>query len=244
MPESKSPFRPSFLKIERAQQHIAELDKMAHEYLASEPVTVNVRRLDPNEATNLPPGMTAGWRFSMNTQPSPELMSAIIGDIFHNLRSSLDLMASALARLNEQSDDGVYFPFSGSESELDNMINRRHFDRAGPAAVRLLREMKPYKGGNKSLRAIHDLNIRDKHQELIVQRVQASVASPIIDLRPDDGGPPRPITEPVNKPAEVKLVFPNDCDLAGKELIQTLHHLVEVTTCIVKAFEALRAPTA
>ena len=144
-------------------------------------------------------------------------------------------MASALARLNNESDDNVYFPFASREDELDGQIARRHFDRAGLDAVRLLKEWKPYTGGNIELRAIHDLNIQDKHRELIVQRIQAG--GPIIDTRPEDGSPFKFVGDP-NKPSDVTLRFPLDSALAEYELIGTLHGLVGLTARVVEAFEA------
>lgn len=115
-------FRPSYLKIERAKRHYEELHQIAQEYLATNPVSVATRVHD------------RGVEFKMDVrQPAPEVVSAILGDIFHNLRSSLDLMASALCRANGQSDDDVYFPFAGTEADLDVMIRRRNFDR-GPEA--------------------------------------------------------------------------------------------------------------
>src|ERR1041384_1788255 len=39
---------------------------------------------------------------------APPSMGPIVGDIVHNLRSSLDMMACELARLNSKSDKSVY----------------------------------------------------------------------------------------------------------------------------------------
>ena len=82
----------------------------------------------------------------------------------------LDLMAAELCRAQGESDDGVYFPFAGDEADLDYMVRKRHFDRAGSAAIKLLKETKPYKSGNVALRAIHDLNVQDKHRALLDHR--------------------------------------------------------------------------
>jgi len=237
MADSQSPFRPSFLKLERAQQHISELERLADEYVASNPVTASARPLGAEER---PQGMIVGWRFSLSVKEPPEQMSPIIGDIFHNLRSALDLMASALAIRNEKSSDDVYFPFAGSEGDLDLMISKRNFDRTGDAAVKLIKELKPYKGGNLELRAIHDLNIRDKHQELIVERPLSTASGPILDFQPEDGSGIKLMQDSVT--TSVKLIFPKDCALADQELISTLKQLVELATGIVKSFEALGAP--
>jgi len=227
MSDSPSAFRPSYLKIERAKRHFDELHQVAQEYLATNPVTVSTREY---------PG---GFAFTMDVQGAPEVMSAILGDIFHNLRSSLDLMAAALVRANGKPDDDVYFPFSGNEADLDLMIKRRNFDRAGDAAVKLLKETRPYKGGNLALRAVHDLNIYDKHRALIVNSMQ--IASPVIDTRPEGGGAPRIVGDP-NKPSEMNLVFPEVAGLGGREVFKTLEELVEAAARVVESFEPLVAP--
>jgi hypothetical protein len=242
MAESKSPFRPSFLKIERAQRHISELEGLANGYLNNEPVTASFQMLAPEDRPEgLPAAFIVGWRISMQVKEMPETISPIIGDIFHNLRSALDLMASELARQNGKTPDDVYFPFAGTEAELDYWIDKRNFSRAGEAAIKLLKEFKPYKGGNLELRAIHDLNVRDKHQELIVQRPLSTVSGPILDTRPEDGSGLRVVPNSVS--TSIQLIFPADCALAEMELIGTLKKLVEITAGIVKAFEALRAPS-
>src|SRR5690554_4190409 len=56
--------------------------------------------------------------------------------------------------------------FCESESELDDMIRRRNFDAVSPAAIDLVRRLKPYKGGNTPIRYVHDLDVMDKHQML------------------------------------------------------------------------------
>jgi hypothetical protein len=85
------------------------------------------------------------------------------------------------------------------------------------------------------------LDVRDKHQELILQRSLASASGPILDFQPEDGSGVKILHGTETK--SVKLTFPHDCALADQELISTLHDLVEVTTSVVKAFEALVVPT-
>lgn len=226
-------FRASFLKVERAEKHIRELERVSQEFLAADPVKWTTV-IGPSAQ----PGI-ALVQFTMDMAAVPELVSSILGDIFHNLRSSLDLMASELARGQGDSDDGVYFPFSKNRSELDLMIAKRHFDRAGLDAIALLKEFKPYKdqGGNVALRAIHDLNIQDKHRTLIVNAISAG--GPIIDTQPikDHGLLPVVVGDPT-KSTDTKLVFA-DGPLANMELLPTLQELVQLVRGIIEAFKAL-----
>lgn len=236
------PFKASFIKIERAKKHIREIEELAADFLASDPATV---RFDPNP----PEGMKMGFQFHFSVKGMPSELCGALGDAIHNLRSALDLMASDLCRLNNASPDDVLFPFCENESYLDSMIKRRNFNRAGEAAVRLLKEWKPYIGGNKELRAIHDLDVQDKHQMLIPGAV--GVASPILELYDEnkkpyldvDGNPAPKIHGDPNRPSSVQLQFPVDSALAGQALIATLHDLVDLTTSIIESFKALSTPT-
>ena len=87
------------------------------------------------------------------------------------------------------------------------------------------------------LSVIHDLDIRDKHQALIPNVM--GVASPIIQLYSDDGTfNPLVIGNP-NAPSEIRLVFPNEAGPEGRQLIPTLHELVQLVEGIVEDFRAL-----
>ncbi len=162
-----------------------------------------------------------------------------MGDLLHNLRAALDLMACDLVRLNGLNANGVHFPFSETPKDLPEMIKRRKFFRAGPEAVELLKKMRPYRGGQEALRAIHDLDIQDKHKELIPQFL--SFVGPMIKMERVQGQREVKLTvlrDTLNK-TEVKVVFPPGSVLEGKELVPTLHDLVELTVIIVESFKGL-----
>jgi hypothetical protein len=145
-------------------------------------------------------------------------------------------MASDLVRANGKNPDGVYFPFSENPGDFDEMVKRRRFDRAEIAAVQLLKVYRPYRNGNEALRALHDLDVDDKHKALIPASQSAN--TPPYEFRDVDG-----ITELVltdQGPSPLQLVFPEGT-LGGQELLPALEGLVELTTGIVEAFEALAA---
>ncbi|SEC57945.1 hypothetical protein SAMN05519104_1649 [Rhizobiales bacterium GAS188] len=225
----KHPLSAPSVKIQRARKHLAELEAEVASFIIGKPIKFTVEAIEANgERTFI---------FNMHMGAVPETLGAIIGDIIHNLRAALDLTACEMVRAAQQSDVGVYFPFSESAEELDGIIRRRHFDRAGAEAVALLQSLKPYRNGNTSLRSIHDLDIHDKHRALIPNVMSA--ASPIIQMWEDDGTPnPRVIGDP-NAPTEIKIVFPSEVGPAGQELLPTLHELVQLVERIVEAFRAL-----
>jgi hypothetical protein len=170
----------------------------------------------------------------------PEHLGAIIGDVVHNLRAALDLVACEMIRAVEGKDanvDRVYFPFCQRVDDLEGMIRKRQFDRTGEQAVQALRGLKPYRGGNAALRAIHDLDIQDKHTSLILAKT--GITGRMVRT-PDDDGVTR-IAFAGDPPKLIKRIvtFPPGSDLSGEEVIPTLHKLVELTLGVTETFRAL-----
>lgn len=224
-------FSAPHIKIQRAQKHLAELESEIAAFQASPPPAA----IDASISFGL---NGTSFAFSFPVPSVPEHFGAIVGDIIHNLRTALDLTACEMVRVAGQDDKDVYFPFCERVEDLDFMIRKRRFDRAGPEAVALLNELKPYKGGNTPLRLIHDLDIHDKHRALIPHAM--AVASPVIELWGYDEGQsyPRIIGDP-NRPSEFKWFFPGESGSDGRELLPTLHELVKLITDVVVAFRDL-----
>ncbi|WP_316225547.1 hypothetical protein [Bradyrhizobium sp. SZCCHNS3052] len=149
-------FDASRLKIVRSRTHVGSPVEVIRAFLLRTPLYIVVE-LDNGRKY---------WCVRVR-EPMPAEFSAIQGDAIHNLRASLDLLACELVRLNNQSDDDVYFPFSKTQSDFQQMFTRRHMDRASQRAQALVHALQPYPGGDDDLRAVHDLDIIDKHQMLI-----------------------------------------------------------------------------
>lgn len=215
-------FAASYVKLARAQQFIDDLEAELTRYIASDPLSAKM-----NTETN-PPSVRVDWK-GITLLPG-----AIIGDTIHNLRTSLDLMASELARINGQSHDDVYFPFAASADRFEQAIKSRRFDKAGDDAVALLRQFAPYSGGNERLRALHDLDIQDKHTTLVptghTMNVTVEGAYLIDDLAQN--------TFTV-RGDDIHYVFPPDTAFAGQRIIETLKDLMQLTHGIVEAFRDL-----
>jgi hypothetical protein len=232
----KPPFGGARLKIQRAKKHLAELEGEIERFIRSGPAKFNVNI--PNEGTQTPQGMLVWIKIDFHMDGTPEEVGPIVGDIIHNLRSSLDMMASELVRTNNLSDKNVYFPFCERPEELDKAIKEKNFNRAGAAAVELLKTYQPHRGGNAALRALHDFDVRDKHQSLILSALTA--ATPAIRVRDDAGNSIWPeIVGAPDAAASVRVIFPKDGPLGGQEVIPTLHELVEMIAGIIEAFAAL-----
>jgi hypothetical protein len=208
---------------------LSELSEAVDSFLRETPPKVRVEIENPK-------GPRAKAFFRVDMTGMPEILGAIVGDVIHNLRSALDLAACELARERGQSDKGVYFPFCDRPEALDKAIKDKRFDRAGPGAVALLRELKPYHAGNAALRAIHDLDVQDKHKMLIPTFI--TFASPVLSRWDDDGTPNLTIVGDPSMATDIRLLFPEG-PLDGSELLPTLHNLVELVAGIVEAFKAL-----
>jgi len=236
---------PSRLKITRAKHLVNELKQEVAAYLNRAPVKIvttissNPERLD--------------WIMVCN-EAVPIHFAPILGDIVHNLRCSLDLLAVDLVNANNKNGNNVYFPFANSEEELPEMIKRRGVHKASEEAIHLIVSLKPYNGGNTVIRYVHDLDIMDKHKALIPHA--GRVKTPGGALGFNDSGP---------KPGHVhgrgsttlwmaekdgfspnkefsavfELRFPFRGPFQERELISTCYMLVDEFSSILDAFEAL-----
>lgn len=205
-------FRESKVKLKRALQFIDEVDAGLQAYDASDPISarfegaslkIDIKEIDPN------------------------VLSAL-GDAIHNMRAALDLMASELARVNGKSDKDVHFPFANSKENFPDQIRSKNFDRAGDDVVALVKTFEPYSDGNKILRAIHDLDIRDKHRNIIVTRRTTNNLQLSYRL---DKGPNPPVSVSASNVHEFL-----DGALAGQPIITTLKDLVRLVNGIIEAF--------
>jgi hypothetical protein len=166
----------------------------------------------------------------------PMEIGTIVGDVVHNLRAALDLMACDLVRNGGGNPNNVYFPFCDKPEELARKLKDKNFHRAGARAISLLEELKPYRGGNAALRAIHDMDVQDKHQTLIPIWTQSS--GELMAFRVSETFEITEAPWPVSSP-EVAFVFPKGHVFDGKEIVPMLHEFVQLTTGIVEAFAAL-----
>ncbi|MFT6909601.1 MAG: hypothetical protein ACJAS1_006324, partial [Oleiphilaceae bacterium] len=188
----------------------------------------------------------------------PCVYAPIIGDVIHNLRASLDLLATEAVAKSGGNPNNVYFPFGNDEAGLDEMIKNRHIDRAGNAVVALVKSFKPYKGGNTLLRALHDLDITDKHKSLIpvahyagIKNFQmANASGPMLSIQDMHCGPIRDgmilmSLPPANNvivgqsfQPSLKLTLNEEAlqNETDQDLIQTLNSLVSLVEDMITQF--------
>ena len=232
-----NPFDASRLKLKRARHHIGELMNEISAFLQRTPFYLEIA---PGGTPDTPT-----WTVHVREEVPPEF-STSIGDVIHNLRAALNLMACELVRLNGQNDSDVCFPFSRSEADFHPAIKRCKFDQASAEAIALLKSLKPYRGGNDALRAVHDLDVMDKHRALIL--TTDMISAPDVPGEPRTGARFGPIRDGMSIPShlpmrlrargEFVLCF-SPGPLGGGELIPTLKSLAELIGDIIEAFAAL-----
>lgn len=249
MPASKNDrFFNSKLKIERAKRYIRELSNEIVDYLKTKPFRIVVEK-DINSNNHL-------WTLRVRREV-PCHLAVIVGDAIHNLRASLDLLASDLVSIASGNTNNVYFPFGDSPEGFEDMVKKRHLDRAGADIVEVVRSFKPYKGGNELLRAIHDLDITDKHKTLIpsahyagIKNFQMSNASgPMLTINNLHCGPIRDGMVLMSLPPaanvavgqtfqpSLKITLDEGPPTAGIDILDALNQLTAVAESVLSAFE-------
>jgi hypothetical protein len=164
----------------------------------------------------------------------PDTAGAIIGDAIHNMRAALDHMATEICEITTQSTKKVYFPFSASEGELDRQIKEKNFDNAGTDAISLLKDIKPYRGGNEKLRAIHDIDIIDKHRALVV-----TPSTLDFELRATFNRKTGELVNSATNVESMRFKMPADTVFADQEAHETLQELIELVEGVLNSFQEL-----
>lgn len=144
-------------KVVRAQRHLDELKSAIRSYLSAAPYSIEKNQV-------------AGDIFySVRVrQPIPHDWPLIAGDIIHNARSALDLLAVQLVQVaGGQPSEATAFPFARSQATLQQTCATR-LSGASVSARRFAQRLRPFPGGNRLLHLLHELDIVDKHRLLLI----------------------------------------------------------------------------
>jgi hypothetical protein len=102
------------------------------------------------------------------TEEIPDGIKASAGMTVQAIRDSLDHLAHALAKKNGSTKTtDVYFVIADSEAEFLGSRAQRKLRRISGPDRQIIAALKPYKGGNDLLYALHWLNNKSKHREMI-----------------------------------------------------------------------------
>ena len=154
-PELPALFKGTSLKLGRAAQLLGELEFLMHSYTRA--LRFEVFPLADDDQHSI----------IRAARPLPIELPVMVGDIVHNLRSSLDIFLCELAALRERRREGLKFPFADTEAKYADQIRNGHVRRLGSDVQAALLEVKAFRGGNDELRGLHELNNIDKHRLII-----------------------------------------------------------------------------
>jgi hypothetical protein len=141
------------LKLKRANEHIAELDRRLRELnVDQDSYEIHIEH-DANAGCHL--------LKVESTRTVPSEFLVVVGDIVHNLRASLDYVMGEFE-----------FPIRKTRQELVGAMNGGLKDKGCPDVLMalILDHIQPYEGGSgDALYALHRLDIEDKHRLLIAK---------------------------------------------------------------------------
>ena len=251
-------FQGAELKLERADQHIVELAEILGDYgrrlaISYEPV------LGAEELSEL--------RVS---EPLPDMVSVVLGDAIHNMRSALDLAMCSIARERGVDTEYMKFPFADSEIKFEALLKQKHLAPIGVDVQDLLRSTRPYPVGNPELHALHSLDILDKHRlcipvlavswgkssfDFMLERLQADgfdtsnilsvsdgsdVSLDFVGSRMSTGEARRMYPTPYRPCRPATALFPPDCSIPNRHVVDTCVDLLQRTWGVLLLFDSLK----
>lgn len=250
-PSSALPFEGAHLKLDQAKRHMHTLTIATARYAADNPAKIEQKTM---------PNGTPSISIMTPNVPVPADIALLVGDILHNIRSSLDLMMSEVARIRNKPD--IKFPFAANKAALEIILNKET-SKLGEDIVDLVRSLKPFKGGNLALRALHDLDIIDKHKLLLpISRQQlyflcsfsvrylgtdgnmhliSRKMAPGIFEEAISGVPGSLYQYYIHLPENYDLIaitFGKSMPFAGKPVFDVVEQMIKLVQDIVKQFEA------
>jgi len=147
------------LKIERAKEHIGQLESAISDFRNSHPYTLVPQEKPHIEHTALCVG---------EVHPVPCRISLIIGDVVHNLRSSLDHLAWQLVEAEGAIPTSkTHFPISESVQKYASAVANGAIKGVSTHASKLIEASQRYVTNDDTLWNIHQLDRIDKHRLMI-----------------------------------------------------------------------------
>lgn len=100
-------------------------------------------------------------------EPIPDSVPLEVGEIVYQLRSTLDLLVTALARANGGDGKGQMFPFAKDATDFAGKQAQGKISQLLQKDRQMIASLKPYGGGDDFLWAFGKLANQDKHIDLI-----------------------------------------------------------------------------
>lgn len=245
MPSAEERLSGVRLKIERAKQHIIELNTAINTFFESGPYGVEP---DPNPQTS-----DVFLRVTKAT-PVPLGFGLTVGDAIHNLRSALDHVAWQLVECGRGTpNDQTSFPIGETRKKYALALKRGKIKGVALGAQKICCRVQPYQSGDETLWNIHQLDIFDKHKLVITAassiatvtytpkgliRGITSPKDPLVPLILGDilASIPRRLYERDDYQFAVQITFGEPEILRGQPVLETLQHMLNFVEALVGRF--------
>lgn len=165
---------PPRLKIDRAKKHLSELEAVIREHIRSNPYRLicdlkEAPSIKSPHADFVIPAHLAYHYHIAKTAPLPDETRLIFGDVVHNLRAALDLLAYDLISANGGDKKRSFFPFHEEARNFENALSEGQISVVPKEIKDLLRtEIQPYRGGKgDAIWRMNKLDNIDKHRLLL-----------------------------------------------------------------------------
>src|SRR5207253_1434562 len=143
------------VKIQRATEHLRNLETEVRAFLTTNPYVVGTKR-EPQTRKLI--------YYVESVSATPITIPAIASDMLQNLRSALDHLAYQLILAGGAIPSRqTCFPIFDTETGYRTMDSRKVMGMQ-QHAIQAIDALKPYQGGNDVLWLLHRLNNVDKHR--------------------------------------------------------------------------------
>ncbi len=242
------PFGYASLKIERAKDHISNIEKR----LLSSP-----NHYGPRLYVDAQTGKQF-LHYSLTDRTLTQEISLTVGDAIHNLHSALDIAWCATYCALVSSADSKFrkFPVYPKE-ERRNFESKMRGKMPSSSALFdfIVNRVKPYKGGDTDITSLHELDIDDKHRLLIPMLTVTSLDG--VELQHEDGRIERlditlirpnfyrkmvPLETEIKHhgKARFRITFREGDFLQGEEVIPTLLRFTAKANRIVRILQRMK----
>ena len=156
------------LKIKRAKEHDAELQRQLRTFLDAKPYKVGYKH-DPVNRKLI--------YYVTSVDSTPDCLPLVAGDVIQNLMSALDHLAYQIVCRdtgdNPPNPNWIYFPIADDLQKYEAKKAGK-MQGASATAFAAIDALKPYKGGNDALWSLYRLNNIEKHRLLLTVGSQAA----------------------------------------------------------------------
>ncbi len=143
------------------------------------------------EIRDVPSPATHNPIVALEKELLPIAFSVEAGAYINTMRSGLDILAMALVRRHDLPipERDVYFPVAASEEAFSRNGGAALVRALPPTDREKIFSLKPYRGGNAALWALHHLDIIRKHRRLLDVQIRPIHLSMAGSLKPGDFEP-------------------------------------------------------